>query len=65
MASYEALSVLTAATFASISRDFQQMPIWRRLTISTQRDYLDCHNSICACKTSTGLLGEIELTKWT
>jgi site-specific recombinase XerD len=62
---YEALNAPAAATFASISRDFQQTPIWRRLAISTQRDYLDCHNSICTRKTSTGMLGEVELTKWT
>ena len=62
---FEALSAPAGVNFTTISRDFQQTPIWRRLAITTQRDYLDCHNSICTRKTSIGLLGELELIKWT
>jgi hypothetical protein len=60
---YEALSAPEGVNFATISRDFQQTPIWRCLSIPTQRAYLDCHNSIRTRKTSIGLLGELEVIK--
>lgn len=62
---FESLHTPNITTFSSLSLDFQKTAIWRRLAISTQRDYLDCHNSICTRKTSTGMLGEIESSKWT
>ena len=53
-------------TFSTISRDFQSTPIWRKLAISTQRDYLDCHQHICERKISTnGKLGDLPITSWT
>jgi integrase len=53
-------------TFAALSADFQTTPLWRRLAVSTQRDYLDCHHSICARSLKNGdRLGEIPISKWT
>lgn len=51
-------------TFASLSSDFQETPIWRRLAISTQNDYRDCHMQICSTKGTTGTLGDLALSKW-
>ncbi|TPQ24901.1 tyrosine recombinase XerC [Methylomonas koyamae] len=53
-------------TFASLSLEFQQTPIWRRLAITTQRDYLDCHAQICGTTTKSGaLLGDANIAAWT
>jgi integrase len=63
---YESQNAPLAVTFATLSRDFQTTPIWRKLAISTQKDYLDCHQHICGRKLSTsGTLGELPLAKWT
>ncbi len=51
-------------TFANLSSEFQQTPIWRRLAISTQKDYQDCHVQICHTPITTGTLGELPLSKW-
>jgi len=63
---YESLNAPMVATFATISLDFQLTPIWRKLAISTQKDYLDCHQHICSRKISTNdTLGCLPITKWT
>lgn len=54
-----------AATFSTLSAEFQQTRIWQKLSPSTQKDYLDCHNAITRRDTSTGKLGEVPLNKWT
>jgi site-specific recombinase XerC len=62
---YESHNAPRVATFSTLSKDFQQTPIWRRLAISTQRDYLDCHMQICSTKGKTGTLGDVPLSQWT
>ena len=63
---YESLNAPMVATFATISLDFQLTPIWRKLAVSTQKDYLDCHQHICSRKISTNdTLGCLPITKWT
>ena len=63
---YESKNNPMVATFATLSHDLQLTPIWRKLAISTQRDYLDCHQHICSRKISTaGTLGDLPLSKWT
>lgn len=62
---YESHNALIVATFSTLSRDFQQTPIWRKLALSTQQDYLDCHTHITTRKISTGILGDLPLNKWT
>jgi len=34
------------ATFSTLSAEFQQTRIWQKLSPSTQKDYIDCHNAI-------------------
>ncbi|QSB01862.1 hypothetical protein JWZ98_02570 [Methylomonas sp. EFPC1] len=62
---YEAQKAPLAMTFSTLSRDFQETPIWRKLAISTKRDYLDCHTQICGTKGTTGTLGELPISRWT
>jgi integrase len=63
---FEALNAPLAMTFAALSADFQTTPLWRRLAVSTQRDYLDCHQSICGRALKNGdRLGSIPISKWT
>jgi len=62
---YESHNAPTVATFSTLSRDLQQTPIWRKLALSTQRDYLDCHLHITPRKGNTGLLGDLPIAKWT
>lgn len=62
---YEVQNSPLVITFGTLSRDFQQTPIWRKLALSTQRDYLDCHLHITTRKGNTGLLGELPIAKWT
>jgi site-specific recombinase XerD len=52
-------------TLASLSTEFQDTPIWRRLATSTQHDYQDCHIQICNTPGTTGKLGDLPLAKWT
>lgn len=54
-----------ATTFNTLSTEFQTTLTWRKLAPATQRDYLNCHNSISARATSTGTLGQIALEHWT
>ncbi len=61
---FEALNAASVATFATVSQEFQTTPIWRKLAISTQRDYLDCHKTICTRNTSNGLLGDLPIIQW-
>lgn len=62
---YEAQQQKTVATFNSLSLEFQQTIIWKKLIPSTQRDYLNCHKAIANRQTSQDKLGVIPLSKWT
>ena len=63
---YESLNNPLVTTFATLSHDLQQTPIWRKLAPSTQRDYLDCHLQICNKKISKiNTLGDLPVSKWT
>jgi integrase len=53
------------ATFTTLSSDFQQTFMWRELSASTQKDYLNCHLAIISRDTTGGKLGNIPLTQWT
>jgi len=54
-----------ATTFADLSNEFQQTLAWRKLSPLTQRDYIDCHNSITTRKTARGALGSEPISQWT
>jgi len=62
---YDSHNAPMVATFSTLSRDLQQTLIWRKLALSTQRDYLDCHLHITTRKGNTGLLGDLPIAKWT
>ncbi len=62
---YESQQKSVATTFASLSAEFQQTLAWQKLQISTQRDYIDCHNQISNQKTANGRLGDEHISHWT
>jgi site-specific recombinase XerD len=55
----------TITTFCTLSNDFQKSPLWRRLSILTQRDYLDCHAKICNTPGTKYPLGDAPISAWT
>lgn len=55
----------SATTFGTLSTELQQTLTWRKLSPLTQRDYIDCHNSIIRRKTAAGSLGSEPIHKWT
>ena len=61
----EAQTEKTVATFATLSIEFQQTHIWKKLSASTQKDYLNCHQAVVNRATTGGKMGDIPLTKWT
>lgn len=62
----EAQKERVITTFTSLSLKFQVSPDWRGLGHLTQRDYLQCHQSISTRKTSTALLlGDVPIKNWT
>lgn len=62
---YEAQNETNILTFASLSSELQTTLIWRKLAVTTQKDYIDCHNYICNQKTANGTLGNEPIAKWT
>lgn len=52
-------------TFAILSTEFQKTHTWNRLSPLTQRDYIDCHNSIIDKKANNMTLGNIAIKLWT
>lgn len=52
-------------TLKTLSLEFQSTSIWRKLSPLTQRDYLDCHQHICAQQTATGPFGDVAIEKIT
>jgi site-specific recombinase XerC len=61
----EAAQIKQAETFASLTHDFEQTHIWKKLSPLTQKDYQNCRLTIINRPTSTGKLGDIPLNKWT
>ena len=61
----EAQTETTIATFCTLSLEFQQTHTWSKLSPSTQKDYLNCHQAIVNRAATTGRLGDVPLTKWT
>jgi site-specific recombinase XerD len=62
---FEAQKTFIVITFTSISLEFQKTITWRKLAVSTQNDYLDCHKSIVSRKVTDGILGDVPIIKWT
>ena len=61
----EAQQIKKIATFTTLSLEFQQTHIWNKLSPLTQKDYLNCHQTIISRDTSTGKLGDVTLKQWT
>ena len=49
---YEAQQQTNIITFSSLSSELQTTRTWRKLAVTTQKDYIDCHNHICLQKTA-------------
>lgn len=61
----EAQAVKTIATFATLSLEFEQTHVWKKLSPLTKKDYTNCRQSIISTPGTRGMLGDVPLNKWT
>jgi len=61
----EAQTPKTIATFATLTLEFEQTHIWKKLSPLTQKDYANCRQTIITRVSSGGKLGDLPLNKWT
>ncbi len=55
----------TVATFATLTLEFEQTHIYKKLSPLTQKDYANCRQTIIDRTSSAGKLGDLPLSKWT
>lgn len=61
----EAQQTRKSQTFTTLSAEFEQTHIWRKLSPLTQKDYSFCRAHIISRPTSTGNMGDIPVSRWT
>ncbi len=62
---FESIDKIEKTTFENLSLEFQKTLTWNKLSPLTQRDYIDCHNSIINKTTTSGRFGNVDIKKWT